>query len=134
MQSSVLQALFESMSVLLRNVIDKRTLLENFDYLLLCIDEIVDNGYTARLLLCYHFVVLLCFRATPVLRRPCLTTCRAILETDPSIVASRVSLRGADTDMPLSEQVSSLCHSHATHIKHADLPQPFSLSPIAISE
>ena len=56
-QSSVLQALFESMSVLLRNVIDKRTLLENFDYLLLCIDEIVDNGYAARLLLRFIFVV-----------------------------------------------------------------------------
>lgn len=70
--ASVLQALYESMSVLLRNVIDKRTLLENFDYLLLCIDEIVDNG--------------------------------AILETDPSIIANRVSLRSAENDMPISEQ------------------------------
>ena len=33
------------------------------------------------------------------------TVCRLILETDPSTIASRVAMRGADTDVPLTEQV-----------------------------
>jgi hypothetical protein len=33
------------MTILLRGQIDKRMVLENLDYLLLAIDEIVDNGY-----------------------------------------------------------------------------------------
>ena len=34
-------------------------------------------------------------------------SCRIILETDPSVIANRVSMRGADADLPLSEQVST---------------------------
>jgi hypothetical protein len=33
--------------------------------------------------------------------------CSIILETDPSVVASRVSMRGGDGDVPLSEQTFS---------------------------
>jgi coatomer subunit zeta len=63
---AALQALFESVSLLLRGQLDKKTALENLDLLLLCVDEVVDAGL--------------------------------ILETDPQTVASRVAMRGADSD------------------------------------
>lgn len=34
-----------------------------------------------------------------------LGVCRLILETEPQMVASRVSMRGADGEVPLTEQV-----------------------------
>jgi hypothetical protein len=63
---AALQALFESVSLLLRGQLDKKTALENLDLLLLCVDEVVDAGL--------------------------------ILETDPQTVASRVAMRGADSE------------------------------------
>jgi hypothetical protein len=72
---SVLTALEETMGNLLRNQIDKRTLIENLDLLLLAIDEIVDDGL--------------------------------ILETDSAMVTSRVQMKGAEKDVPLSEQTLS---------------------------
>eukprot|EP01117_Protostelium_nocturnum_P005431 TRINITY_DN1968_c0_g1_i2.p1 TRINITY_DN1968_c0_g1~~TRINITY_DN1968_c0_g1_i2.p1 ORF type:complete len:174 (-),score=51.60 TRINITY_DN1968_c0_g1_i2:66-587(-) len=42
--SSVLNALYDAISTLLKNQIDKRTLLENLDYILLALDELVDQG------------------------------------------------------------------------------------------
>jgi len=41
---TVLTALFEAMSILLRGQVDKRQLLENYELLLLTLDELVDNG------------------------------------------------------------------------------------------
>lgn len=41
---AALQALFESVSLLLRGQLDKKTALENLDLLLLCVDEVVDAG------------------------------------------------------------------------------------------
>eukprot|EP01102_Stenamoeba_stenopodia_P008789 TRINITY_DN2566_c0_g1_i1.p1 TRINITY_DN2566_c0_g1~~TRINITY_DN2566_c0_g1_i1.p1 ORF type:complete len:177 (+),score=45.38 TRINITY_DN2566_c0_g1_i1:235-765(+) len=76
--ASVLTSLYETLSILLRNQFDKRTLLENIDYVLLALDELVDGGI--------------------------------ILESEPSIIASRVAMKGADTettDIPLSEQTIS---------------------------
>lgn len=70
----VLSAFYEAVTMLLRNNVDKRTVLENLDLVFMTIDELVDGGI--------------------------------ILETDPSIVASRVSMRGAD-ELPLSEQTLS---------------------------
>ncbi|MCJ1484021.1 Golgi-to-ER vesicle coat component [Schaereria dolodes] len=55
----VVLALRDSLSILLKNSTDKRTILENYDLVSLAIDEIIDDGI--------------------------------ILETDPVIVASRVS-------------------------------------------
>eukprot|EP01103_Thecamoeba_quadrilineata_P012210 TRINITY_DN3092_c0_g1_i1.p1 TRINITY_DN3092_c0_g1~~TRINITY_DN3092_c0_g1_i1.p1 ORF type:complete len:174 (+),score=37.05 TRINITY_DN3092_c0_g1_i1:70-591(+) len=72
--ADVLNTLFESISILLRNQIDKRAILENLDFVLLAIDEIVDGGI--------------------------------IFESDPKIVASRVSMK-SDDDTPLSEQTIS---------------------------
>ena len=40
---TVLQALFESISLLLRGIVEKRTALENLDLILLSIDEIVES-------------------------------------------------------------------------------------------
>ncbi|GAU22468.1 hypothetical protein TSUD_123550 [Trifolium subterraneum] len=42
--SSVLQAFFESVTILLRGNVDKKEALENLDLILLCIDEIIDGG------------------------------------------------------------------------------------------
>ncbi|XP_022715168.1 coatomer subunit zeta-2-like [Durio zibethinus] len=42
--AGVLQGLFDAISLLLRNTIDKREALENLDLIFLCIDEIVDQG------------------------------------------------------------------------------------------
>jgi hypothetical protein len=70
--ATVLQALFESISLLLRGIVEKRSALENLDLILLSIDEIVDGG--------------------------------VILETDASIIASRVSMRGVEGEVPITEQ------------------------------
>ncbi|KAK8469728.1 hypothetical protein PHAVU_005G158000 [Phaseolus vulgaris] len=42
--ASVLQGFFDSITLLLRNNVDKREALENLDLILLCLDEIVDGG------------------------------------------------------------------------------------------
>eukprot|EP00959_Pyramimonas_sp_CCMP1952_P214936 4498023-Pyramimonas_sp.AAC.1 len=41
---TVLQALFDAISLLLRNQVEKKTVLENLDLVLLSLDEIVDGG------------------------------------------------------------------------------------------
>ncbi|KAI4759755.1 hypothetical protein E4T52_08147 [Aureobasidium sp. EXF-3400] len=56
---SVVLALRDSLNILLKNSVDKRTIVENYDLVSLAIDEIIDDGI--------------------------------VLETDPVIVASRVS-------------------------------------------
>jgi hypothetical protein len=56
---SVVLALRDSLNILLKNSVDKRTVIENYDLVSLAVDELVDDGI--------------------------------ILETDPVIVASRVS-------------------------------------------
>ena len=70
--SNVLLGFFESVSILLRGIVEKRTVLENLDLIFLVIDELVDGG--------------------------------VIFETDPNIIANRVSMRGADSETPLTEQ------------------------------
>jgi len=73
--ANVLNAFFEGVNILLRGAVEKRTVLENLDLILLALDEIVDGGI--------------------------------ILEVEPSVISSRVSMRGADADLPLSEQTIS---------------------------
>ncbi|KAK9823143.1 hypothetical protein WJX72_000575 [[Myrmecia] bisecta] len=72
---NVLGGFFESISLLLRGAVEKKTVLENLDLALLAMDEILDGGL--------------------------------ILETDPTTIASRVAMRGAESDVPLSEQTFS---------------------------
>ncbi|OLY82638.1 Coatomer subunit zeta-1 [Smittium mucronatum] len=69
--SSILNGFVEAIGILLRQNIDKRSVLDNLDLVLLALDETVDDGIA--------------------------------LETDPEIIASRVSKRGGDTvDMNLA--------------------------------
>ncbi|KAG2431625.1 hypothetical protein HYH02_013318 [Chlamydomonas schloesseri] len=75
---TVLQAFYESVTILLRQQVEKKTVLENLDLVLLAMDEIVDGGI--------------------------------ILETDPPVIASRVTMRGADGEqapLPITEQTFS---------------------------
>ena len=60
---AVLQAFYESISMLLA-MVEKKTVLENLDLVLICMDEIVDSG--------------------------------VILETNSDLIASRVTMRGAE--------------------------------------
>ncbi|KAH7356340.1 Longin-like domain-containing protein [Pyrenochaeta sp. MPI-SDFR-AT-0127] len=74
---SVVLALRDSLNILLKNSVDKRTVIENYDLVSLAVDELVDDGI--------------------------------ILETDPVIVASRVSKPPAQDmtsmkNLDLSEQ------------------------------
>ncbi|GAX84341.1 hypothetical protein CEUSTIGMA_g11763.t1 [Chlamydomonas eustigma] len=85
---SVLQAFFESISTLLRQQVEKKTVLENLDLVLLAMDEIVDGGI--------------------------------ILETDPQMIASRATMRGAEGEGPtatgtvgLAEQTFSKAFAQA---------------------
>ncbi|KAF8071229.1 COPZ2 [Scenedesmus sp. PABB004] len=78
---AVLQAFYEATSTLLRQQVDKKTVLENLDLLLLVMDEIVDGGL--------------------------------ILETDPQTVAARVTMRGADGEVPIAEQTFSQAFASA---------------------
>jgi len=73
--ATVLQGFFDAVGLLLRNNVEKKTVLENLDLVLLCLDEIIDGGI--------------------------------ILESDANTIASRVAMRGADSDVPLSEQTIS---------------------------
>jgi len=60
---AALQAFYESISMLLA-MVEKKTVLENLDLVLICMDEIVDSGI--------------------------------ILETNSDLIASRVTMRGAE--------------------------------------
>ncbi|CAM6097510.1 unnamed protein product [Calypogeia fissa] len=73
--ATVLQGFFDAVGILLRGNVEKKTVLENLDLVLLTLDEIVDGGI--------------------------------ILECDANVIAGRVAMRGADADVPLSEQTIS---------------------------
>jgi hypothetical protein len=44
MLHSALQAFFDAVSLLLRSQVEKRSVLENLDMVLLCLDETIDDG------------------------------------------------------------------------------------------
>ena len=70
--SDVLTGFCDSITLLLRNAVEKKTVLENLDLVLLAMDEITEGGL--------------------------------ILETDPAVVATRVTMRSGDdvNDSPLA--------------------------------
>lgn len=70
----VLDALHETLCILLRTQLDRRTLLENLAMVLLAVDELVDAG--------------------------------KILEIDPSAIANRVLMRGADARQPQATELT----------------------------
>lgn len=45
MLGSALNAFSDAVSMLLRNTVEKRSVLENLDLVLLCLDETIDDGY-----------------------------------------------------------------------------------------
>lgn len=50
MMQASLGAFFDALSLLLRNQIEKRAILENLDLVLLCLDETIDDGCARYLL------------------------------------------------------------------------------------
>lgn len=94
MLSSLLNAITESVSGLLRGNVDKRTILENLDLVTLAVDECVDDGYV----LLIHFKVYYSHSNE-------LVFFRIILETDSAAIISRVSRPRPDvTDLQINEQ------------------------------
>jgi hypothetical protein len=91
--------------------VDKKSALENLDLIFMTLDELVDGGCVG--LAAYSALV----RSTKAsLSSVVPSDARAhtrsprnsiILETDPSVIASRVSMRGGDGELPLSEQTFS---------------------------
>eukprot|EP00890_Picochlorum_soloecismus_P002402 jgi/Picsp_1/3162/NSC_06002-R1_nonclathrin coat protein zeta2-cop len=74
--ADVLVGFYDSITLLLRNAVEKKTVLENLDLVLLAMDEIVEGGL--------------------------------ILETDPAVIASRVTMRSDDMgDSPLGIDVQN---------------------------
>jgi len=71
---SVLDALVDALSSLVRGALDKRSLMENLDLTLLTLDEIIDDGI--------------------------------VFETDPTEIASRVTMKGLSgpDSLPITEQ------------------------------
>ena len=48
---SALTSLTDALTMLLRNALEKRGVLENLDLVLLCLDETIDDGYVSPFLL-----------------------------------------------------------------------------------
>ncbi|CAG8542307.1 106_t:CDS:2 [Funneliformis caledonium] len=71
--NNILNAFYDSVSSLLRHQVEKRTLVDNLDLVVLTLDETIDDGI--------------------------------VLETDSSVIVSRVSRPRTDTtDIPITEQ------------------------------
>lgn len=50
MLSLALNSFYDALSMLLRNQVEKRAVLENYDLAMLCLDETVDDGCVAALM------------------------------------------------------------------------------------
>ncbi len=92
-------------------IVEKKTVLENLDLALLTIDEIIDGGYVGKDLRwhCGQPHVELCTASLETCTTPhSFITTRLVLETDPTVVASRVTMRGAEPEVSIAEQVCDL--------------------------
>ncbi|CAG8698630.1 16468_t:CDS:2, partial [Acaulospora colombiana] len=89
MLNAALTAYMDSLSMLLRNQVEKRSVLENLDLALLCLDETIDEGYVG-------------FNSIDTLNDN-LTFHRVIVETDSTAIASRVKRQGISMDKALIE-------------------------------
>ena len=93
---SALQSLSDSLSLLLRNQLEKRGVMENLDLVVLCLDETIDDGYASWL--CRSSPS--CVNADEVFLSD-----RIIVDTDSTAIASRVSRpRTETTDIVINEQ------------------------------
>ena len=92
MLHAALVAFSDALSMLLRNQVEKRALLENLDLVLLCLDETIDDGYVRR-------------QNIESLLLNSQNCGRIIIETDATTIASRVSRPKADTtEIVINEQ------------------------------
>lgn len=91
MISLALNSLTDSLTMLLRNSLEKRGILENLDLVLLCLDETIDDGCGNVLLLPYRLLTKPC--------PPFFISFRIIVDTDAAAVASRVTRPRADSDI-----------------------------------
>jgi hypothetical protein len=55
MLSSALHTLSDALTMLLRNQVEKRGVLENLDLVVLCLDETIDDGYVC-IILCFGYI------------------------------------------------------------------------------
>ncbi|KAG8967889.1 Golgi-to-ER vesicle coat component [Tulasnella sp. 425] len=84
MLNAALVAYFDALSIQLKNQVEKRSVLDNLDVVLLCLDETIDDGYV-------YFVALKpLFSSYRVLFAP---SASIIVETDSTAIASRLSSR-----------------------------------------
>ncbi len=101
-----------------RSQVDKKGALENLDLIFMTLDELVDGGCGAAPphTLTHALVHSHATQRCRSLRRSLPARCAAptppalrsiILETDASVIAGRVSMRGSDGEVPLSEQTFS---------------------------
>lgn len=82
MLNAALVAYFDALSIQLKNQVEKRSVLDNLDVVLLCLDETIDDGYVS-------FVALEpLFNSYRALLAPSI-----IVETDSTAIASRLSSR-----------------------------------------
>ncbi len=89
MLSAALTSFADALSLLLRNQLEKRAVLENLDMVLLCLDETIDDGCDAL----------------PIHLFPILIQSSIIVDTDAAAIASRVSRPRPDTtDIVINEQ------------------------------
>ena len=90
MLHSALMAFSDAVHMLLRNLVEKRGILENLDLVLLCLDETIDDGCVLKFLISYTVFY---------------TRFRIIVETDSTTIASRVSRpRANTTEIVINEQ------------------------------
>ena len=54
MLNAALVAFFDALSLVLRGQVEKRSVVENLDLVLLCLDETIDDGYAPQLLVEYY--------------------------------------------------------------------------------
>lgn len=91
MLSAALTSLIDALSMLLRNSLEKRAVLENLDLVLLCLDETIDDGYGIPFSTCVTY--------------PYTESARIIVDTDAAAIASRVSRPRPDTtEIVINEQ------------------------------
>lgn len=94
MLSSALTSLTDALTMLLRNSLEKRGVLENLDLVLLCLDETIDDGCEFSSF-CFPFIVKQYFPSS----------FRIIVDTDAAAIASRVSRPRPDTtEIIINEQ------------------------------
>jgi coatomer subunit zeta len=106
----VLSTFFETVSKLLQGQVDARAVLENLDYVLLALDEIVDEGFVflflSRAAYSPHgephgpYFLAIFVPPDPRSSSPSFSSLcfSIILESDPNVVVGRVSMRGLDAE------------------------------------